>query len=404
MRRIAFSLSLAVGCLAAAIAIAADKESLPTAILADGEPFQGRLVAVDVPPAWQLRFDVAGQIREVVLGDLVMWGGFVEPARGVHIIMADGGVIVATSAQLDNERLRADARLFGKIDLPIKLVSGVIFHPPLDPAKLDQFVARVTSSAGHNDRVLLDNGDELTGTVAELTPAILRLQIESGKIDVDIGQLSAVIFNPLLVEKQRNSGLRALVGFFDGSRVTAVALVSQASSMQLKLAEGADISAQIDSIVAVQTLGGRTIYLSDLMPASYRHLPYLQLGWPLKTDRSVLGRTLRAGGHVFAKGLGMHSPARVTYELDKPFRRFESEVALDAECGDRGSVVFRVFVNDGSGKLIEAAKSETVRGGDPPVPISVDLAGAKRISLLVDFADHGDELDHADWLNARLVR
>ena len=48
--------------------------------------------------------------------------------------------------------------------------------------------------------------------------------------------------------------------------------------------------------------------------------------------------------------------------------------------------------------------SEVVRGGQPPVPISVDLDGVKRISLLVDFADRGDELDHADWLDARLAR
>jgi len=48
--------------------------------------------------------------------------------------------------------------------------------------------------------------------------------------------------------------------------------------------------------------------------------------------------------------------------------------------------------------------SPIVRGGQPPVPGSVDIAGAKRIDLVVDFANRTDELDHADWLNARLVR
>ena len=36
--------------------------------------------------------------------------------------------------------------------------------------------------------------------------------------------------------------------------------------------------------------------------------------------------------------------------------------------------------------------------------ISVDNDGAKRLDLVVDFADRADELDHANWLNARLVR
>jgi hypothetical protein len=100
----------------------------------------------------------------------------------------------------------------------------------------------------------------------------------------------------------------------------------------------------------------------------------------------------------------MHSPARITYELDGPYKRFDAEVAVDAEAGSRGSVVFRVFTDDGSGSWQQRAKSEIVRGGQAPVPISVDLAGARRISLLVDFADWGDEQDHADWLNARIVR
>ena len=62
------------------------------------------------------------------------------------------------------------------------------------------------------------------------------------------------------------------------------------------------------------------------------------------------------------------------------------------------------FERLGGGNSREAWLTDVVRGGQPPVPLSVDLKGAKRISLLVDFADRGDELDHADWLDARLVR
>ena len=100
----------------------------------------------------------------------------------------------------------------------------------------------------------------------------------------------------------------------------------------------------------------------------------------------------------------MHSPARITYDLDRPYRRFQAEVAIDGEAGPRGSVVFRVFTDDGSGTWRERATSEIVRGGESPTPISVDLTTAQRISLLVEYADRGEELDHADWLNARLIR
>jgi hypothetical protein len=39
-----------------------------------------------------------------------------------------------------------------------------------------------------------------------------------------------------------------------------------------------------------------------------------------------------------------------------------------------------------------------------PVPVSVDLSDAKRLDLVVDFAERADQLDHANWLDARLVR
>jgi hypothetical protein len=94
----------------------------------------------------------------------------------------------------------------------------------------------------------------------------------------------------------------------------------------------------------------------------------------------------------------MHSASRLSYALTKPYRRFQAELAIDDQAGG-GSVGFRVFVD---GQVRHA--SPIVRGGQPPVPVSVDIADAKRIDLVVDFADRADELDHADWLNARLVR
>ena len=88
-----------------------------------------------------------------------------------------------------------------------------------------------------------------------------------------------------------------------------------------------------------------------------------------------------------------------TYRLAEPYRRFQAELGIDDSTSGGGSVRFRVYV-DGHLKYT----SEVVRGGSPPLPVSVELAQAKRLDLIVDFADFAHELDHADWLNARLVR
>jgi hypothetical protein len=69
-----------------------------------------------------------------------------------------------------------------------------------------------------------------------------------------------------------------------------------------------------------------------------------------------------------------------------------------------GSAVFKVLLDDSSGQWRIAYQSPIVRGGDAPQPITVDLKGASRMALIVEFADRGDEGDHADWLQARLVK
>ena len=373
------------------------------AIVAESESFAGRLVGAESGAEWKLRFAVDGDTREVPAADLILWGGFVEPARGIHVLLA-GGIVVASAVRIEADHLEIDSDPLGRLSIPLDAIVGVLYKPPLDRARRDLLVARAFTATAERDRVLLDNGDELLGTIAGLSPGSVRFDGEAGKVDVETARLTAVFFNPTLLGRRSSSGLRVVVGLADGSRLSTMATTSDQSNLSLKLTGGGEARVPLDAVVALQSLGGRAVYLSALNPLSYRHLPFLQLTWPLAVDRSVLGGLLRVGRTVYLKGLGMHSPARATYELSGNERRFESEVAIDAESGDRGSVVFRVFLDGGDGTWREGGATEIRRGGEPPATLAVELAGAKRISLLVDFADHGDELDHADWLNARLVK
>jgi hypothetical protein len=130
----------------------------------------------------------------------------------------------------------------------------------------------------------------------------------------------------------------------------------------------------------------------------------LSLAWPYQNDRSVTGGMLRAGGRYYLLGLGMHSPSRITYDLNGEYSRFEADVAIDDSVAPCGSVVFRVFADLGDGEWQQRAISPIQRGGAVPHRLSANVEGAIRLSLLVDFADRADELDHADWLDVRLIK
>ena len=405
-----FSLFLA-GLLAANLSRAAAGEgpARPT-LSTSGPPFSAALVAAD--GRGKLTFRSGGQLRTLPLAELVSWGSPGRITAHSQVLLADGGVLAAEIVSCDEERLRIDSDLFGELELPLQFVLGAIFHPPADARLGDRLVARLRAAAGrgqaeegqaaprqNSDRLILENGDELTGTIAAIAESSLRLKTPAGPVEIELARLVALNFNPSLLSDVRPRGSYCLVGFSDGSRVAAAALEIDGASARVTLAGGRQWSAEAGAVTFLQGFGGKAQYLSDLNEESYRHVPYLNLAWPFARDASIGGASLRAGGRTYLKGIGMHSAARLTFRLSPKFRRFEAEAAIDDEAAGRGSVVFRVFVDDR-----EAYKSPVIRGGLPPTPISVDVRGGKRLSLIVDFAERGDEFDRADWLDARLVQ
>lgn len=113
-----------------------------------------------------------------------------------------------------------------------------------------------------------------------------------------------------------------------------------------------------------------------------------------RANRSVDDHALSIGGVAFAHGVGTHANSEVGIALGGNARSFTAKVGVDDEA-KAGSVVFVVVV-DGKEKL----RTEVLRGGGAAVPIEVDLAGARTLTLAVE--DGGDDInyDHADWADA----
>ena len=198
------------------------------------------------------------------------------------------------------------------------------------------------------------------------------------------------------------------IGCQDGSLVAASAIQVQGEKVVLTLAAGGELATTLagrsdseatfwDEVTFLQPTSPLFAWLSDQKTLGYKHIPFLSVDWPYQNDRSVTGSRLRSGGAVFRKGLGMHTTSRLAYDV-AGYRRFEAEIALDESAGRRGSVLFKVLLQDGEGSWTTAYESPIIRGGEAPTPVSVELKGATRLALIVEFADRGDELDHANWL------
>lgn len=109
------------------------------------------------------------------------------------------------------------------------------------------------------------------------------------------------------------------------------------------------------------------------------------------------GRALRIAETEYAHGLLCHAPSKVVVRLPGPGRRFTATVGVDSHAGG-GSVVFRVTVGGN-----ELFRSPTMRCGEAPIAVSVDLGGADQFTIEAGDAGDGISCDHADWAEATAI-
>jgi hypothetical protein len=108
----------------------------------------------------------------------------------------------------------------------------------------------------------------------------------------------------------------------------------------------------------------------------------------------------RLAGKRYDSGLALHSPATLVYRVPEGFRKLHAVAGVDDSVIAPGHFVLQIL---GDGKVLarhEFHGSEQ-RG---PVTIDLDLAGVRRISIVVDPADGQDIGDQLNLCDARLTK
>ncbi len=388
-------------------------ERQPEALTVDGSRFSAQLLSID--KAWNLGLSTDGeQPRVISVQKLVTWGQVQTPSRGEFVLLSDGSLLVADVVEIGERQITINNDVWGEVSLSRQLVRGVVWQPPVRRIERTRLIDRVRDSSVGEDELTLQNGDVIRGRLTHAGDGSAQFAT-TAPLELSLDQIVAWIqrkeetADPASSHAEHAGPLRVLIGLRDGSMLIAKSAVL-GESLSIQLPGGIQLASQpivrpvAEQVVAfVQPLHGSVTYLSDLQPLGYKHVPFLSIPWSWRADRNVLGGPLSAGDQVFAKGLGMHSTSRLAYDLPRTYQRFDAEIAIDQSAGQGGSVVFRVFTDVGDRSWQEAYKSPVIRGGDQPRSISVDISEARRVALVVDFADRGDQLDYADWLNPRLV-
>jgi hypothetical protein len=142
----------------------------------------------------------------------------------------------------------------------------------------------------------------------------------------------------------------------------------------------------------------RRVWLSDLTPASVAEEGAFGVVWPHRRDRDLDGQPIVLGGEVRAKGLTIHSKATLTWDVAGGYVRLLALVGISDHLGGEGDCD---VVISGDGR--ELWRRTGIRGGQAPIPLSLDLSGVTTLTILVDTGARYDIGDHLVFADAGLV-
>ncbi len=368
---------------------------------------------------WSLEISTGSESRTVTASNYVKWGSFVDQTDSPQLLLNDGTTLICEIVSIDDDSLTVASRSWGQLKIARNQVRAFWLQPTVDALKRDRKWKKL-GEADVADQIYMHNGDVLAGKLVPTTErngsglfGLVSVSIQAaGRNDqttIDLGEVDAVSFNG---DPVHSTSANCLLGFRDGNMLAAESLRNtEQNQIEIVTTCGAKFQMEsekfIEQLTFIQHNNKRLTYLSDLPARSYKSLPFLDVEWPLGVNENVLGGRLRSNDTIAFKGIGMHSTSRVVFDLDGKYQEFQAELALDDQAGRLGSVIYRVLVESPDAADKREWKldftSPIIRGGDEPLPLSLDVTNATRIALLVEMADRGDVRDYANWLNARLV-
>ncbi|TET35562.1 MAG: hypothetical protein E3J72_10450 [Planctomycetota bacterium] len=342
--------------------------------------------------------------------------------NSVEVHYANGDVLLGTYGGGGDESIIFSTRSLGAREEAFEDLRAVFF-PERIPRNIRGFRETCLKKVHKLDDIVFLKAEPdkpVAGGIMAFTTGKVKIDTGAEKYGVitpDLIRIAAVVFardpeeEEKGGEKKEESGkkrypkITAYLG--DGSRLTGH--IASLDIGKLKMTwRGDTLTIPLMDVGTVYFHNPSYVFLSDLEPVEVNESLYFQKEqeWPWRRDRSVKdGQALRIRGQVFQKGLGVHSKSMLTYQLDHQYSVFMATIGLDDEVekeaneGREGNVDFRVT---GDGKVLFEAKSVTV--ADKPKNININVAGVKRLTLIVDFGKNFHVQDRADWAEPILIK
>ncbi len=375
---------------------------------ADGASVAGTLVEMDSQrlvlqgPAGRSPWEIGKLTQVAVKGSTSASAG----SPPVLIELVDGSTLAAASYLADKSHARV--RLVGGQDVELagQDVKSVRFLEATEATSGPW--ARIVKEETESDILVVKKGESIDyhkGVLGSVSADAVEFQLDGERLPVKRAKVFGLVYR-----RPPGREIPEPMGFAvdaSGSTWAIRSIALAGEQLQWTTPLGTKVSRPATSVALLDFSRGKVVYLSDLKPESVEWVPYFSSGrepptqvalFAPRSDRSLESGPLQLDRKRYAKGLAIHSRTTMVYRLPERYRRFSAVVGIDDAVRPQGNV--RLVIRGDDRVLCAMA----VAGTDPPRPVDLDVAGIRRLSILVDFGDDFDVADHLDLCDARLVK
>lgn len=360
-----------------------------------GEPYQAELQSVT---AEGVQVAVGGDERTVPFSELSRIDrSKPSAARGpaISVGMADGSRLKAEQVTIAGSSATLALQQQEALTVAVKQLQWIRFRPP-SPAVDDAWLGLLGDPQANDILVIRREGDALdqvSGIVLGVDATNVRFDLGNRELPAPIARLEGIIFGG--TGRPAETAIRVVDVFGSQWAVASIGSSPDGESLTLELPGGTRRTLPWEQLESLHFAGNLQLLAAE-QPVESRYAPLIEL--PVAEAKLAAWLGPRA---VEDRDLVLRSRSSVTYRVDPKYSTFATRIAPDASVAAGSGCTVRVLV-DGQPEW-----SETVLPADAPRGVELNLDGARRVTLEVDFGEGEARSDAGDvirFIEPRLLQ
>src|SRR5262249_15974044 len=152
--------------------------------------------------------------------------------------------------------------------------------------------------------------------------------------------------------------------------------VLEGSELKVRLVAGADLALPLALVSSIDFSSGKVVYVSQLEPRDVKYVPFFDIVYEYRRDRSLDGPLLTLCGKSYSRGLAIQSKTTLRYRIAGDYTRFQGLAGIDDTVRRLEQSVQLTITGDNK-PLFDAE----IKGGQPPQVLDLDVTDVRDLEI-----------------------